>query len=75
MGLLTHAYRAPQLLLVLWKSILACCGGIRELARVKKLSRELAGLGSVPDEGEETTDMNPTPHALDLAIIAYLVSQ
>lgn len=40
-----------QLLLVLWKSILTCCGGIRELHRVKKLSRELAGLGPVPDEG------------------------
>ncbi len=40
-----------QLLLVLWKSILTCCGGIRELSRVKKLSRELAGLGPVPDEG------------------------
>lgn len=42
----------PQLLLVLWKTILTCCGGIRELARVKKLSRELAGLPPVPDEGK-----------------------
>ncbi|KAI0687217.1 hypothetical protein BC835DRAFT_1419931 [Cytidiella melzeri] len=43
-------YPVKKLLLVLWKSILTCCGGIRELARVKKLSRELAGLGPVPDE-------------------------
>ncbi|KAH8105930.1 N1221-domain-containing protein [Cristinia sonorae] len=43
-------YPVKKLLLVLWKSILTCCGGIRELARVKKLSRELAGLSSVPDE-------------------------
>jgi hypothetical protein len=40
-----------QLLLVLWKTLLACCGGIRELARAKKLARELANLPSVPDEG------------------------
>ncbi|THH02760.1 hypothetical protein EW026_g128 [Hermanssonia centrifuga] len=43
-------YPVKKLLLVLWKSILTCCGGIRELSRVKKLSRELAGLGPVPDE-------------------------
>jgi hypothetical protein len=30
---------------------LTCCGGIRELARAKKLARELAGLSSVPEEG------------------------
>ena len=40
-----------QLLLVLWKTILTCCGGIRELASVKKLTRELAGLSPVPEEG------------------------
>ncbi|CDO71308.1 hypothetical protein BN946_scf184908.g65 [Trametes cinnabarina] len=39
-----------QLLLVLWKTILTCCGGIRELASVKKLTRELAGLAPVPEE-------------------------
>ena len=33
------------------KTILTCCGGIRELASVKKLTRELAGLSAVPDEG------------------------
>lgn len=43
-------YPVKKLLLVLWKSILTCCGGIRELARVKNLTRELAGLGPVPDE-------------------------
>ncbi|TCD70846.1 Factor arrest protein 11 [Steccherinum ochraceum] len=43
-------YPVKKLLLVLWKSILTCCGGVREIARVKKLSRELAGLSSVPDE-------------------------
>lgn len=48
----SHTYVKPhsQLLLVLWKSILTCCGGIRELTRVKKLSRELAGLPPIPDE-------------------------
>ncbi|KII95814.1 hypothetical protein PLICRDRAFT_98306 [Plicaturopsis crispa FD-325 SS-3] len=43
-------YPIKKLLLVLWKTILTCCGGIRELARVKKLSRELAGLPAVSDE-------------------------
>ncbi|KAK7695945.1 hypothetical protein QCA50_000584 [Cerrena zonata] len=43
-------YPVKKLLLLLWKTLLACCGGIRELARVKKLSRELAGLGEIPDE-------------------------
>ncbi|CAL1700892.1 unnamed protein product [Somion occarium] len=43
-------YPVKKLLLVLWKSLLTCCGGIRELARVKKLSRELAGLAQAPDE-------------------------
>lgn len=33
-----------QLLLVLWKTLLSCWGGIREHSRVKKLARELAGL-------------------------------
>ncbi|KAI0081683.1 N1221-domain-containing protein [Panus rudis PR-1116 ss-1] len=43
-------YPVKKLLLVLWKSILTCCGGIRELSRVKKLARELAGLGPVPED-------------------------
>ena len=40
-----------KLLLVLWKTILSCCGGFRDLERVKKVSRELAGLSPVPEEG------------------------
>jgi N1221-like protein len=40
-----------QLLLVLWKTLLACCGGIRELARAKKLAREIAMLPTTSDEG------------------------
>lgn len=33
-----------QLLLVLWKTLLTCWGGVRDHTRVKKLARELAGL-------------------------------
>lgn len=40
-----------KLLLVLWKTLLSCCGGFRDLERVKKVSRELAGLAPVPEEG------------------------
>ncbi|KAH9062231.1 hypothetical protein EDB87DRAFT_1608017 [Lactarius vividus] len=43
-------YPVKKLLLVLWKTILSCCGGFRDLERVKKVSRELAGLSPVPEE-------------------------
>ncbi|KAI6097432.1 hypothetical protein EDD16DRAFT_1889586 [Pisolithus croceorrhizus] len=43
-------YPIKKLLLVLWKTLLACCGGIRELERAKKLARELASLPPAPDE-------------------------
>ncbi|KAH9844211.1 N1221-domain-containing protein [Rhodofomes roseus] len=43
-------YPVKKLLLVLWKTLLTCCGGIRELTRVKKVARELAGLPPVPEE-------------------------
>ncbi|KAI0306907.1 N1221-domain-containing protein [Multifurca ochricompacta] len=43
-------YPVKKLLLVLWKTLLSCCGGFRDLERVKKVSRELAGLASVPEE-------------------------
>ncbi|KAL6309627.1 hypothetical protein BKA93DRAFT_814558 [Sparassis latifolia] len=45
-------YPVKKLLLVLWKTLLTCCGGIREIARVKQLSRELAGLPLVSDEAQ-----------------------
>ncbi|EKM80457.1 hypothetical protein AGABI1DRAFT_120468 [Agaricus bisporus var. burnettii JB137-S8] len=42
-------YPIKKLLLLTWKTLLACWGGIRDYARVKKLSRELAGLPPVTD--------------------------
>ncbi|KAG6866536.1 hypothetical protein C0991_003080 [Blastosporella zonata] len=45
-------YPIKKLLLVLWKTILTCCGGIRELSRVKKISRDLAGLPAAGDIAE-----------------------
>ncbi|KAG5352526.1 hypothetical protein C0989_001839 [Termitomyces sp. Mn162] len=47
-----RTYPIKKLLLVLWKTLLTCCGGIRELTRVKKLSRELAGLPPATETGE-----------------------
>jgi N1221-like protein len=44
-----------QLLLVLWKTLLTCWGGVREHARVKKLARELAGLPPASENCEEFT--------------------
>ena len=50
--LLSFLFLIPsKLLLVLWKTILSCCGGFRDLERVKKVSRELAGLAPIPEEG------------------------
>ncbi|KAI0265108.1 hypothetical protein BC834DRAFT_924381 [Gloeopeniophorella convolvens] len=43
-------YPVKKLLLVLWKTLLACCGGFRDLERAKKISRELSGLAPVPEE-------------------------
>ncbi|EIN10791.1 hypothetical protein PUNSTDRAFT_119671 [Punctularia strigosozonata HHB-11173 SS5] len=45
-----RGYPIKKLLLVLWKTILSCCGGIRELDRAKKLARELSGLPPLPEE-------------------------
>lgn len=41
-----------QLLLVLWKTLLSCCGGVHDHLRVKKLARELAGLPVATDKGK-----------------------
>ncbi|KAI0053040.1 hypothetical protein FA95DRAFT_1552928 [Auriscalpium vulgare] len=43
-------YPVKKLLLVLWKTLLSCCGGTRDMERVKKLQRELAGLSPIPEE-------------------------
>lgn len=52
--LLFQCPNEQKLLLLLWKSLLACCGGFRDHARVKKLARELAGLVDAPEaEGSE----------------------
>ncbi|QRV73145.1 striatin-interacting protein 1 [Ceratobasidium sp. AG-Ba] len=45
-----RGYPVKKLLLVLWKSLLTCLGGIKELDRVKKLGRELAGLREMEQE-------------------------
>lgn len=44
-------YPVKKLLLLLWKSLLACLGGNKDLARVKKLVREVEGLPA-EDEGD-----------------------
>ncbi|KAJ7283523.1 hypothetical protein C8J57DRAFT_1292804 [Mycena rebaudengoi] len=54
-----RGYPVKKLLLVLWKTLLSCCGGIRDHARVKKLARELAGLQSPTDGGEANIKSTP----------------
>lgn len=41
---LPRGFPVKKMLLLLWKVLLACWGGMREVAQVKALSRELAGL-------------------------------
>lgn len=43
--LVPRGYPVKKVLLLLWKTLLACLGGMREAAKTKALSRELAGLG------------------------------
>ncbi|KAJ6627555.1 hypothetical protein B0H10DRAFT_2161191 [Mycena sp. CBHHK59/15] len=54
-----RGYPVKKLLLVLWKSLLSCCGGIRDHARVKKLARELASLQPASDGGEANIKSTP----------------
>ncbi|EJD01434.1 uncharacterized protein FOMMEDRAFT_126353 [Fomitiporia mediterranea MF3/22] len=56
-------YPVKKLLLLLWKTLLACCGGSRDLARVKKLSREVVGL---PDEKDEPVPIKSSPFDLQI---------
>ncbi|KAJ6516172.1 hypothetical protein C8R45DRAFT_959155 [Mycena sanguinolenta] len=54
-----RGYPVKKLLLVLWKTLLSCCGGIRDHARVKKLARELAGLQTVDGAGDANIKATP----------------
>ncbi|KAF8204897.1 hypothetical protein BJ912DRAFT_1018161 [Pholiota molesta] len=55
-------YPIKKLLLVLWKTLLTCWGGVRDHARVKKLARELAGL---PPANENTEKIKSSPIDID----------
>ncbi|KAF9452194.1 N1221-domain-containing protein [Macrolepiota fuliginosa MF-IS2] len=46
-------YPIKKLLLLMWKTLLACWGGMRDYARVKKLARELAGLPPITDDNQK----------------------
>ncbi|CAK5262962.1 unnamed protein product [Mycena citricolor] len=52
-------YPVKKLLLVLWKTLLSCCGGVRDHARVKKLARELGGLPAVSDADDAPIKTTP----------------
>lgn len=47
-----QGYPVKKLLLLVWKSLLACLGGTREARKVKELSRELSGLPPAVDSSE-----------------------
>ncbi|KJA24554.1 hypothetical protein HYPSUDRAFT_136073 [Hypholoma sublateritium FD-334 SS-4] len=55
-------YPIKKLLLVLWKTLLTCWGGVRDHARVKKLARELAGL---PPASDTTDKIKSSPIDID----------
>ncbi|TFK27022.1 N1221-domain-containing protein [Coprinopsis marcescibilis] len=50
-------YPIKKLLLVLWKTLLACWGGMKDHERVKKIARELAGLP--PIDGTDKIKSSP----------------
>ncbi|KAJ4472209.1 hypothetical protein J3R30DRAFT_3298611 [Lentinula aciculospora] len=52
-------YPIKKLLLLLWKTLLSCFGGIRDYARVKTLARELAGLSTGPEMEQTTIKSSP----------------
>ena len=54
-----------QWLLVLWKTLLICWGGARELKRVKALARDLAGLPN------DTESEGKCPFVLSRQIINF----
>ncbi|THV05469.1 hypothetical protein K435DRAFT_647364 [Dendrothele bispora CBS 962.96] len=58
-------YPIKKLLLLLWKTLLACCGGIRDHIRVKNLARELAGLSTAPDVDK---GIEPSSSPLDIEL-------
>ncbi|KDR83412.1 hypothetical protein GALMADRAFT_235517 [Galerina marginata CBS 339.88] len=51
-------YPIKKLLLVLWKTLLTCWGGVRDHTRVKRLARELADLPP-PSENSEKIKSSP----------------
>ncbi|KAF8165029.1 hypothetical protein B0H34DRAFT_855483 [Crassisporium funariophilum] len=55
-------YPIKKLLLVLWKTLLTCWGGVRDHTRVKKLARELSGL---PSASENSAKIKSSPLDID----------
>ncbi|WVQ99208.1 hypothetical protein IAU59_006340 [Kwoniella sp. CBS 9459] len=53
---LPKGYPVKKVLLLLWKTLLACLGGMKEVAKAKALSREWAGL---PPEKKNLTKSSP----------------
>ena len=43
-------YPVKKLLLLLWKSLLCCLGGVKDVERCKRLAREIEGLGPIEKE-------------------------
>ncbi|WRT66139.1 uncharacterized protein IL334_003092 [Kwoniella shivajii] len=53
---LPKGYPVKKVLLLLWKTLLACLGGMKEVAKARALSRELSGL---PPENKNFTKATP----------------
>ncbi|WVW83665.1 hypothetical protein I302_105686 [Kwoniella bestiolae CBS 10118] len=53
---LPKGYPVKKVLLLLWKTLLACLGGMKEVSKARALSRELAGL---PTENKNFTKATP----------------
>ncbi|WWC89537.1 uncharacterized protein L201_004461 [Kwoniella dendrophila CBS 6074] len=53
---LPKGYPVKKVLLLLWKTLLACLGGMKEVSKARALSRELSGL---PTENKNFTKATP----------------
>lgn len=51
-------YPVKKVLLLLWKTLLACLGGVKEVSKARTLARELAGLPPV-DKSESIATFLP----------------
>lgn len=64
-------YPVKKLLLLVWKCLLACFGGLKDIARCKDLARDLEGL---PAKSTRKNDTKKRKYVAILMLITYILS-